>query len=94
MFNIKVQNGNEVFLIGRFDASQAEKVGNALDSITDNCKVDFSELDYISSAGLGILIKNYSRLKDLGKSIRLVNMNKHVKEVFRYSKLDEVFQIE
>lgn len=91
MFDIKIQNGNEVFLIGRFDASQAEKVGNVLGSITDNCVIDFKELEYISSAGLGELIKTYSKLKVLGKSIELINLNKHVSEVFRYSGLDKVF---
>lgn len=91
MFDIKIQNGKDVFLIGRFDASQTDKVDNALRSIKENCVIDFRELEYISSAGLGELIKTYSRLKDLGKSIELINMNKHIIEVFKYSGLDKVF---
>ena len=94
MFDIKIQNGKEVFLSGRFDASQTDKVGTVLGSITENCKIDFNELEYISSAGLGELIKTYSRLKGLGKSIELINMNKHIKEVFKYSGLDKVFLLE
>jgi anti-anti-sigma factor len=91
MFNIKIQNGKDVYLIGRFDASQTDKVDNALGSIIENCVIDFKELEYISSAGLGELIKTYSRLKDLGKSLELINMNKHITEVFKYSGLDKVF---
>jgi anti-sigma B factor antagonist len=94
MFDIKIQNGKEVLLIGRFDASQAEKAGNTLGSITENCIIDFKELEYISSAGLGELIKTYSRLKGLGKSMKLVNINKHINEVFKYAGLDKVFLIE
>ena len=91
MFDVKIQNGNQVSLIGRFDASQAEKVGNILGSITDNCVIDFKDLEYISSAGLGLLIKTYTKLKVIGKSINLINLNKHVLEVFRYAGLDKVF---
>ena len=91
MFEIKVLNGNGVQLAGRFDASQADKVGKVLGAIEDNCTIDFKELEYISSAGLGELIKTYSRLKELGKTLELINMNKHITEVLRYAGLDKVF---
>jgi anti-sigma B factor antagonist len=94
MFDIRIQNGQEVFLAGRFDASQTEKVENVLGAITENCTVDFKELEYISSAGLGEIIKTYSRLKAMGKSIELINMNRHIKEVFKYSGLDKVFVLD
>jgi len=94
MFDIKLQNGNEIILAGRFDASQTEKAYTVLNSINENCVVDFNGLDYISSAGLGVLIKTYSRLKESDRSIKLVNMSKHIKEVFKYSALDKVFLIE
>lgn len=94
MFDIKFQNGKEVYLSGRLDASQIEKANNILSTINANCTVDFKELDYISSAGLGILIKTYSKLKESGYSLRLVNMSKHIKEVFKFSALDKVFLIE
>lgn len=94
MFDIKIVNGKEVFLIGRFDASQMEKAYKILDAIKEDCIVDFKELQYISSAGLGTLIKTYSRLKNTGHSIKLINMNKHIYEVFKISALDKVFFID
>jgi anti-anti-sigma factor len=94
MFDIKVQNGKEVLLSGRFDASQIEKAYKTLDTIKEDCIVDFKELQYISSAGLGALIKTYSRLKNSGHSIKLINMNKHIYEVFKISALDKVFLID
>lgn len=93
MFDIKAINGKDIALFGRFDASQIEKAAETLNSITENCVVDFKELEYISSAGLGILIKTYTRLKSEGKSIDLINMNKHITEVFKYAGLDKVFII-
>lgn len=92
--DITVQNQNEIFLSGRFDASQVEKADQVLNKINDNCIINFKDLVYISSAGLGSLLKTYVRLKDTGHSIKLTNLNKHIQEVFKYSGLDKVFIIE
>ena len=94
MFEIKIQDEKELFLIGRLDASSTEKLQNSLDLIKSDCTVNFKDLEYISSAGLGALIKTYSRLKISGNSIKLTSMNKHISEVFKYSGLDKVFFIE
>ena len=94
MFSISVQNGNEILLSGRLDAAQIEKVDYVLDNLQSDCVVNFQSLDYISSAGLGSLLKTHSRLKGNGHSIKLKNLNKHIREVFKYSRLDQVFTIE
>ena len=62
MFDVKLQNDDEVLLSGRFDASQQEKVDNILNQINKNCTVNFEDLQYISSAGLGSLLKAHVRL--------------------------------
>lgn len=94
MFDVKLQNDDEVLLSGRFDASQQDKVDNILNQINNNCTVNFKDLQYISSAGLGSLLKAHVRLTGLGFSIKLINMNSHIREVFKYSGLDKVFIIE
>ena len=94
MFEIKIKEGREVFLTGRLNAAHISKLKDAFDSINENCIVDFSELNYISSAGLGELIQTYSRLEKSGKSIKLISMNDHIREVFKYCGLDKVFTIE
>ncbi len=94
MFNITFQNGNEILLSGRLDAAQIEKIDHILDKMQDDCTVDFTELEYISSAGLGSLLKTHARLKGTGHTIKLRNLNKHIKEVFKYSRLDSIFTIE
>ena len=94
MFEVKIQNDDEVLLSGRFDASQQEKVDNALSQINKSCIINFNDLQYISSAGLGSLLKAHVRLNGLGYSIKLIKMNSHIREVFKYSGLDKVFKIE
>ena len=93
MFDINSQNGSHVVISGRFDAAQVEKADQIFDNINNDCIVDFQDLAYISSAGLGSLLKIHTRLKSGGYTIKLKNLNKHVREVFKYSGLDKVFTI-
>ena len=94
MFDIKIKEGSEVLLSGRLNAAYTAKLKEALASFNEDCIVDFSELSYISSAGLGELIQTYSRLEKSGNTIKLINMNDHIREVFKYCGLDKVFIIE
>ena len=94
MFDIKINDGREICLVGRLNASHSNKLEVGLDSITSNCTIDLSELEYISSAGLGSLVKTYTRLEKSGNSIKFIKMNNHIKEVFKYCGLDKVFIIE
>ncbi len=64
MLSIRVGEDGEIRLSGRFDASQVETGEAHFDMITKSCTVNFSELEYISSAGLGILLGTQKRLSD------------------------------
>ncbi len=94
MFKITLDDKGVVRLQGRLDASQSEEATQALLKITKSAVVDFSELDYISSAGLGVLIAAQKRLKEAGHGLTLVNMNNHIRDVFRYARFDLIFKIE
>jgi anti-anti-sigma factor len=94
MFEIKIKEGSEVLLAGRLNAAHTAKLKEVLDTFKEDCIVDFSELTYISSAGLGELIQTYSRLEKSGNTIKLTKMNNHIREVFKVCGLDKVFIIE
>ncbi len=81
-------------LSGWFDASQVEEAKNIFDKINNTCTVDFTKLDYISSAGLGVLLMTQKRLKENGEQIKLKGMNKHIREIFKYAGFDLIFEIE
>lgn len=94
MLDITVDEENKIILIGRFSAASTEAAEKVFNSVSTNCSVDFTGLEYISSSGIGILLKTYSRLRDSGCTIRLLNLNEHIYEVIRFSGLDKVFTIE
>lgn len=94
MFEISVRQDGDVHLCGRFDAAQVEKAELVFEKITKSCRVDFSELDYISSAGLGVLLITQKRLNESGEGLTLLHLNKYVTDVFRYAGFDTIFTIE
>ena len=94
MFTITQREGGEIVLTGRFDASRVAEADAVLDRVTTTSRVDMKNLDYISSLGLGILLKTQKRLKTSGNELILTNMNKLIRDVFRIARFDTIFRIE
>jgi anti-sigma B factor antagonist len=80
-------------LKGRLDAMQSEKAFTAFDALEGECVVHFDELDYISSAGLSVLLHTQQRLSQAGGSIKLAGLNPHVRQVFEYAGFDTIFEL-
>lgn len=94
MFEIATGEHGEILLSGRLDASQVETARGVLLSLTESRVVDFSKLEYIASAGLGILLAAQKKLSEKGCGLKLVNLNNHIRDVLHFSGFDQVFEIE
>lgn len=94
MFEIDASDKGTIRLSGRLDASQTDRARAILDQVRDSCVVDFTELKYISSAGLGVLFAAQKRLVDAGRGLKLVNLNPHIRELFTIAGFDSIFEIE
>ncbi len=92
MFDIVVGE-HEIILTGRLDAAEAEKARGIFLSLEDAKVVDFGRLEYISSAGLGVLLAAQKKLVDRGKGLRLINVRGHIRDVFHLSGFDQIFDI-
>ena len=93
MMQISVGANDEIVLSGRFDAAEAEKARQVFLNLEDAKTVDFAQLDYISSAGLGVLLAAQKKLSERGKGLRLINVNGHIRDVFHFSGFDQIFEI-
>lgn len=86
-----------VKLKGRLDASTAGKLEEALSAYNEqeNLKVlvDCEELDYISSAGLRVLLASAKEFKKHDGKIVLAKLNPNVKQVFEISGFTSIFPI-
>ncbi|NUM80048.1 STAS domain-containing protein [bacterium] len=94
MFHIEKTSSEEVALIGRLDAAQAEIARQTFNTIQSTMTVDFQQLDYISSAGLGVLLMTQKRLNDIGHSLKLIHMQRHIRDLFTFAGFDQIFLIE
>ena len=94
MFSIEFGENGEILCRGRLDAAQTARAEEFLDAVDGPGTLDFAELEYISSAGLGILLKTQKRLAEDGAGLRIINVNNHIHDVFRYSGFHSIFEIE
>lgn len=94
MFEITVKESGWVAVSGRLDASQAPRAQEFLDKVSDACVMDLLHLEYISSAGLGVLLRTHKRLMGTGRGVKLVNVSAHINDIFTYSGFDLLFEIE
>ena len=83
-----------VVMAGRLDAAQCPAAQSFLDRVQGPVTVDCSKLEYISSAGLGVLLKTQKRLTASQGKLRLAGVNRHLCDIFRYSGFDQIFEIE
>lgn len=74
---------------------------NALSNIiTDEMKdgnktfiFDFTGLNTINSSGLGILIGCLKKIKDSGGTLKVSNANEKILNIFKLTKLNNVFEV-
>jgi anti-anti-sigma factor len=93
MFEIDYNNSGEIIVRGRLDAAQAATAQEFFDAVDGRCVVDMTDLEYISSAGLGVLLRTHKRLMSGEFGLELINVNKHINDIFRYSGFDKLFVI-
>ncbi len=95
---IKNQNGGSltIALEGRLDTSTAPELEQAikgsLDGVTE-LVMDFARLDYISSAGLRVLLSAQKTMSKQG-SMKVIHVNEMVMEVFEVTGFSDILTIE
>lgn len=94
MLKIDFGPNGTVVVEGRLDAAQAGAAQAFLDGVKGDVVLDCQALEYISSAGLGVLLKTQKRLKPAGGGLRLTGVSRHVHDIFKYAGFDQIFAIE
>ena len=94
MLTIEDGGGGTVRMSGRLDATEAAAAQAALDRTQGVVTIDCGGLDYLSSAGLGVLLKSHKRLLSGGGKLRLTGVNRHLQDIFSYSGFDQILDVE
>ena len=85
-----------VSLSGRLDTNTAPELSETLDQSLEGVKelvLDFENLDYISSAGLRVLLSAQKKMRKQG-SMTLVKVSPVVNEIFDVTGFAEILTIE
>lgn len=92
-----VENGKVVFAIGgRLDTTTAPELEKELEEVLSEAKelvFDMLELEYISSAGLRVLLKAQKTMNSQG-SMKVSNVNESIMEVFEITGFLDILTIE
>ena len=94
----KQMNGNEltVAVAGRLDTTTAPELESELKGSMDGADalvLDFSGLDYISSAGLRVLLSAHKAMSKKG-GMKVTHVNEMVSEVFDVTGFSDILNIE
>ncbi len=98
--NISLTETNGITVVrfeGNLDTNTAPEAQARLDELVEGgvekVVVDCSDLDYISSAGLRVLLTTAKKLRSTDGNLRLCNLNEIVAEVFEISGFSTIFSV-
>lgn len=95
---IKIEHGKEMVIKfkGRLDTISSQELSKKLDEeeVKEDLVIfDMKETEYISSAGLRLLISLKKSLQEKGKSLEIHSLNEVCKEVFRVTGFNNVLTV-
>jgi len=85
-----------ILLCGELDEYTAQNVRSNLDALIDTQKgyvqvvIDLSELTFMDSTGVGVLIGRYKKLREKNKPIFITNPSRVAERIFKMSGLYEI----
>ena len=94
----KVVNGEnaKIIVVGRLDTQTAPELEKEMDGIISNVKeliFDMAGLEYVSSAGLRVILKAQKNMNTQG-SMKLLGVNDSIMEVFDITGFLDILTIE
>lgn len=90
------KNDLTVNVEGRIDTITSQELESTLNDETENITsltLNFSNLEYISSAGLRVLIATQKKMNEKDIPMVITNVNNTIKEIFRMSGFDKILEI-
>jgi anti-sigma B factor antagonist len=96
---ISTRTRNDIHIVaiaGSLDSTTSPEAQKALDAVLAGARkvaLDFSELDYISSAGLRVLLGAAKKLRASGGTLRMFGLNPSVREVFEISGFSAILAV-
>jgi anti-anti-sigma factor len=92
-----MENSSVVVLAGRIDALASQElertIGPALDGLPAALVLDFAVVDFLSSAGLRVMLATAKRCRKQNTKLALHSLKPEIVEVFQLSGLTDFFPV-
>ena len=93
------KNGSRltIKITGRLDTTSAPKLEEDLNEVlgdTSKLVMDLDGLEYISSAGLRVLLAAQKKMTAKGGSLKITNVSKSVMDIFEITGFDSIMTVE
>jgi anti-anti-sigma factor len=75
------------------DAALSEAFADALDGDTASITFNFSDVEYINSTGIAVVVGALARARAAGRPIRAFGLSDHYREVFTITRLSDFMGI-
>ena len=95
----KTQTGDTTTLVveGRLETGTAPELETEINKVINGTKLlvlDFKQLDYVSSAGLRVLLTAQKTMTARGGMMKIIHINEVVREVFNITGFTSILTIE
>ena len=97
--DISTRTSNDIHIVaiaGSLDSGTSPEAQKAIDAVLTGARkvaMDFSQLDYISSAGLRVLLGVAKKLRASGGTLGMFGLNQSVREVFEISGFASILSV-
>ena len=96
----KKENGSDITLLpaGRLDTTTAPQLEEQINAVFEGAEkliLDFQELEYLSSAGLRVLLSAHKAFMKRGSGEMIIrHVNETIQEVFEVTGFMDIFNVE
>ncbi|AFA49324.1 STAS domain-containing protein [Acetobacterium woodii] len=86
---VRIKGEIDIYSIEEFRAAIEEKIETQAQEI----RLDCSELSYMDSTGMGVLIELRNKTKEMGQKIVMVNPRPNIKKLLALTGVDKIIEI-
>ena len=79
--------------LGEGSVTIRDAVRDVLAKGSNKILLNLGDISYIDSSGIGELVSGYTTVTNTGGSLKLLNLNKRVKDLLQITKLYTVFEV-
>lgn len=99
---VKIENSDDkitVYISGDIDHHSARAIREEIDSNVERVRppeliLDFQDVTFMDSSGIGLVMGRYKLLRGMGGEIKIVNASVHIKKVMKLAGLDKLAQFD